>query len=56
MKMCTVTKIDGKWEIKDPNNPHVPLVGPYDTKKEAEEDRNGLNRFYKRNWKTWEKL
>jgi hypothetical protein len=53
MKKCTVIRKDNKWEVKDPNNPDCPLVGPYDTKKEAEEQRRGLDNFYKRNWKVW---
>lgn len=42
---CDGTK---HWEIEDPNNPSCPLVGPYDTKAEAEEDKRGLTKFYKR--------
>ncbi len=36
------------WEIEDPNNPDCPLVGPYDTKAEAEEAKRGLTKFYKK--------
>ena len=32
-----------KWEIRQADGS---LVGPYHTKKEAEEDRQGIKRFY----------
>lgn len=53
---CTLKKVGKEWEIKDPNNSDCPLVGPYSDKKEAEEVRDGLNRFYKKCSKEWIKL
>ena len=39
----------GGWWIDDPNNPSCPLVGPYSTKAEAQEDKLGLQETY-RDW------
>jgi hypothetical protein len=36
-------RIDDAWWLDDDGE----LYGPYDTKKEAEEDKRGLTRFYK---------
>jgi hypothetical protein len=41
-----IVRLDGKWEIR--NGDTGDLIGPYDTRKEAEEDRQGLKRFYGR--------
>lgn len=37
---------DEPWEIKTADT-SCPLVGPYKTRKDAEQDRQGLKRFYK---------
>ena len=42
----TIEGESGYW-INDPNNPGCPKVGPYATKKEATEAKQGLDRFYK---------
>lgn len=49
MKALTITGKKGQWEIKDPNNDEYPLVGPYDTKAEAEKIMRGLTRTYEQN-------
>ena len=35
------------WWIRDPNNIGWEYAGPYDTRKEADEERRGLERFWK---------
>lgn len=39
------------WWLFDPNNPDVKWNGPYGTKAEANEDRIGLERFWKDDYK-----
>jgi len=43
--MKSVKKEDGKWWIEDV--PECDIVGPYKTKKEADEDKAGLTRTEK---------
>jgi hypothetical protein len=43
--MRTIQRPDGWWITDLPDN--EPDVGPYDTKAEAEDDRRGLERFFK---------
>ena len=57
---CEAVQIEPRhWEVRDPNNPHCPLVGPYkDTsdaraKSEALAQAKRLNSFYRRNWRFW---
>lgn len=38
-----LTRLEDGWWIKDGDE----LYGPYTTKKEAEDDKRGLERFYK---------
>lgn len=44
-----VEKRDDGWWFHDPNNsdPYYQEVGPYETKKEAEAGKRGLNDFWK---------
>lgn len=35
-----------QWYINDPNNADIPEYGPYTSREEAVDDRNGLQRFY----------
>lgn len=35
------------WWIDDPNNPDVRYVGPYGTKAEAQDDKKGLEYFWR---------
>jgi len=62
-KPCTVRQVSNHhFEIDDPNNNTCPVVGPFKgtntarIKIEANETARRLNRFYKRNWKTWSQL
>jgi hypothetical protein len=44
MKKMEIEKRDDGWWIVDPNNEDC---GPYDTKADATEDKQGLTRFYR---------
>ena len=43
------------WNVKDPNNDDI-LVGPYETKQEADRIRIGLDRFYRSYWEQWKEV
>lgn len=43
----SVTKKDDGWWIVDPNNQDCPEYGPYTTKAEAEDDKRGVERFWR---------
>ena len=45
--MLTVQKPDGKWWIIHMPAGGEPECGPYSTKAEAEEDREGMGRFFR---------
>lgn len=49
----SVYRDKGRWWISDKNNADCDVVGPYATRKEAEEDRVGLIKFYRNSWKDW---
>jgi hypothetical protein len=44
MKRMSIKKCEDGWWIVDPNNEDC---GPYDTKAEATDDKQGLARFYR---------
>ena len=49
MEALSLKKYDDGWWIVDPNNKDVAEYGPYDTKAEAEDDKRGIERFWKSN-------
>lgn len=45
----------GNWWIKGLPGPDVKYAGPYDTRKEADDDRRGMDRFFRMIEKTGDK-
>ncbi len=44
MVELTIRRADGSWWVQ--GLPDAPDCGPYDTQKDANDDRRGLERFY----------
>lgn len=54
MELRTTQHTDGTWWVEDVptyrvNGETCTACGPYDTRREADSDRRGLERFYRKN-------